>query len=83
MPPLLILYGHSYCHLCTEMQVTLEAYRERWAFDLRLIDIEGNSALETELGERVPVLKLGSEEICHYFLDEVALANALADANMD
>ena len=82
MPPLLTLYGHSYCHLCTEMQAALGACRERWAFDLRLVDIEGNSTLETEFGERVPVLKLGSKEICHYFLDEVALADVLADAPM-
>lgn len=71
------LYGHSYCHLCDEMRSALEPWRERLGFTLEVVDIEGNAELEARFGERVPVLLHGQREICHYFLDEAALARCL------
>ncbi len=41
------------------------------AFDvaLELVDVDSSEALEAEYGERVPVLRHGERELCHYFAD--------------
>jgi hypothetical protein len=43
------------------------------------IDIDGNADLITRYGTLIPVLCLGEREICHYFLNPVALTSALTD----
>ena len=74
---LLRLFGNCYCHLCDELRHALEPWRQRYGFEVVFVDIEGDAALERRFGERIPVLMLGDREICHYFLDETALAAAL------
>ncbi|GAB4361454.1 MAG: glutaredoxin family protein [Gammaproteobacteria bacterium] len=69
----LVLYGHSYCHLCEEMHKALLPWQQRLGFQLEIVDITGQPELEEAYGERVPVLMCGDEEICHYFLDESAM----------
>jgi len=69
----LTLYGHSYCHLCGEMQVALASWQQRLGFRLKIVDIHDDETLEQRFGERVPVLMEGDEEICHYVLDPQAL----------
>ena len=61
------------------MITALENFRGRFslAFEMEVIDIDQHSALEEEWGDKVPVLMEGAAEICHYFLDEVALAEHL------
>ncbi len=61
------------CHLCDDMLVALEAVKTRWSFELDVIDIGGDKALEASYGTRVPVLQGEHAEICYYFLDEEAL----------
>ena len=70
----LTVYVRSYCHLCEDMLTALAALRSQWQFELDVIDIEGEPLLEQQYGVRIPVLKAGEEEICHYFLDQSALA---------
>jgi hypothetical protein len=53
----------------------LAASRQQWQFELEVVDILGRPELEIRYGSRVPVLcAAGDEEICHYFLDDTALA---------
>ncbi|WP_028455691.1 glutaredoxin family protein [Chitinilyticum litopenaei] len=74
--PILQLYGHAYCSLCTLMREQLAS----WPVELRWIDIEGNEPLEARFGELVPVLcGADGREICHYHLDSAALDAYLAD----
>jgi hypothetical protein len=45
------------------------------AFELELIDIDGNEALVSRYGHKVPVLADSEDyEICHFFLDRQALS---------
>ncbi len=67
------LFGNGYCHLCDEMRRALAAWQERYGFELEFVDIEGDPELEGRFGERIPVLMLDGQEVCHYFLDENAL----------
>jgi len=69
----LVLYGRVYCHLCSDMELALQPLQAEFGFDLECVDVDSDPALEDRLGELVPVLMLGSEELCHYHLDESAV----------
>jgi len=73
------VYGRRYCHLCDDMMAALRALQGQLAFEIELLDVDADPALEARLGERVPVLvDAQGAEICHYWLDEDALRKRLA-----
>jgi len=74
----LILYSRRDCHLCAQMHRELLAFASTTAFTLALVDIDGDADLVARYGHKVPVLVGGAEEICHYFLDELQLAEYLS-----
>ena len=59
------------------MLMALETLKSSNPFELDITDIDGDEALESRYGTRVPVLvgerKAEQTEICYYFLDEEAL----------
>jgi len=73
----LSLIIRSYCHLCDEMRVAVQAALQDSALEgtahLSEIDLDEHPALEERYSEWVPVLLLGSAEsgmeICHYHFD--------------
>ena len=71
--PRLRLYGRDYCHLCHDMLAALEALRGEPGiafFDIEVVDVDADPALEAKYDELVPVLVDGEgRELCHYFLD--------------
>lgn len=76
--PVLTLYSRLYCHLCEDMLQALRGLQPVLDFELEVVDIDADPALARRYGELVPVLNLGDDEICHYFLDENALRACLA-----
>lgn len=72
----LTVLSRSYCHLCDDMIAALEAFqgRNQVEFNVEVIDVDADAALESKYGDKVPVLLHGESEICHYFLDETKLA---------
>ena len=66
----LTLVSRSYCHLCHDMEVALAPLAVEFAAKVRVVDVDGDPALEAKYDELVPVLLHGQREICHYFLDE-------------
>ncbi len=77
--PELIVYGRGYCHLCDDMIAALRRMQDRFSFDLSIIDVDSDAALETQFGEKVPVLMCGDRELCHYFLDEPVVTAFLSE----
>ena len=73
----LTLYWRNGCHLCEEMGRELTLRREALGVELEAVEISADPELEARYGHKVPVLCEGDEEICHYFLDEEALARHL------
>ncbi len=67
--PILTVYSRTYCHLCDEMIEALRALPRAAAFDLEIVDIDRDAALEALYGELVPVLSAAGSELCHYRLD--------------
>jgi hypothetical protein len=74
------LYSRSYCHLCDDMLHALRALQppDR-PFEVDVIDVDAEPALVERFDELVPVLygRLDEPELCHYFLDPVAVEKYL------
>jgi hypothetical protein len=75
------LYSRSYCHLCEDMLVALQAFmaRQGQAYTVNVVDVDADPALVARFDELVPVLvaEPAGIELCHYFLDEAALRRHL------
>mgnify|MGYP001035848191 CR=1 FL=1 len=65
------------CHLCDDMRATLGELLHGRAVRVTELDVDADPVLLARYNEWVPVLKLGEHEICHYFIDAVALEQAL------
>jgi thiol-disulfide isomerase/thioredoxin len=79
--PHFTLYSRSYCHLCDDMLVALEALQSATVrFTVSVIDVDADEALVARFDELVPVLfgRLDQPELCHYFFDEAAARRFLA-----
>lgn len=67
--PILTLYRRAECELCDEARLVLQALlEERAAAGMRLAavrerDVADDPGLEERYGARVPVLRLGDEEL--------------------
>jgi thioredoxin reductase (NADPH) len=75
--PVLTLYSRTWCHLCDDMRSGLQALQSGLAFELTVIDVDSDPALEHRFGEWVPVLMHGDRELCHYHLDSAAVTDYL------
>lgn len=65
----LLLLSRSYCHLCDDM---LEALRLA-GIAPRVVDVDADDALVALWDEKVPVLLLNGQELCHYHLSAQAV----------
>jgi Glutaredoxin-like domain (DUF836) len=81
--PLLTVYARTYCHLCDDMIAALPSLQGRFVFEISVVDVDSDAALEARYGEFVPVLLAnageGGRELCHYYLDEPAVTAFLAE----
>ena len=74
----LVLITRSYCHLCHDMEAVVRPLAAAFDVALELLDVDSSEQLEALYGERVPVLRHGDRELCHYFVDADALRAYLA-----
>ncbi|KUM03471.1 glutaredoxin family protein [Chromobacterium subtsugae] len=75
----LTLYFREYCSLCHQMLAELAPWRQRYGFELEVLDVDADPALEARFNELVPVLMDGEAEICHWHLDAARLAAHLGE----
>lgn len=73
----LTLYSRNWCHLCDDMLAGLQVLQTRQPFELSVVDVDSQLALERRFGEWVPVLMHGERELCHYHLDTAAVTDYL------
>ena len=74
----LTLLVRAYCHLCDEMRAALSPLAAANGIAVDEIDVDSDSRLEAQWGDKVPVLLAGRVELCHYRLDGAALTAHLA-----
>jgi glutaredoxin len=68
-----VVYTASGCHLCERaLEVVREAQAEL-GFELQLVDIEGEPALEARYREHLPVVEIDGEHAFTYFVEPNAL----------
>ncbi|MFT4034734.1 MAG: glutaredoxin family protein [Patulibacter sp.] len=72
------VYGRPGCHLCDEALVALAPIVAQRGAMVEQIDIEQDEALLRAHLERIPVILVDGVEICHFFVDEPALRDALS-----
>ena len=65
----LTVYSRAYCHLCHDMIEALEPLARELGFEVSVVDVDADPALEARYGELVPVLAHGAREIARYRLD--------------
>lgn len=73
----LTLYIRRGCHLCEDMEQHLLRLQASLNLSWNTLDIDANKELSQLYNHSVPVLTGSEQEICHYFLDEVALRRYL------
>jgi hypothetical protein len=78
MPAQLSLYTRHGCHLCEDMEQAVSELATELNFLIEIIPIDNNTELEQGYGHRVPVLMVGDNVICEYFLDKSALIQAVS-----
>ena len=80
---ILTVYSRTYCHLCDDMIAALRNLQGRFQFEIQVVDVDSDGALEQRFGEWVPVLMAGEgkdqRELCHYFLDAPAVTAFLQE----
>lgn len=55
-PPEIVLLTRVGCHLCEEAKQLLGQLQGRYAFTLRLVDVDGDATLVQSYGDKVPVI---------------------------
>lgn len=73
----MVLYSRPGCHLCDETREVIVAVRERVAFDLEEIDIDGSDELTREYGIRIPVVAVNGVEMWDYRVDRAEFEAAV------
>jgi hypothetical protein len=76
----LVLYIATGCHLCPPAQACVEevvADLPAGTVSLRVVDIDGDIALERRYREAIPVLELDGRELQRYVFDAPALRRAM------
>ena len=64
------IYSRPGCHLCDDAKEVVERVRRRFAFSLRVIDIETDPELEKAYGEQIPVVFINGNKAFKYHIDE-------------
>ena len=73
-PPVLTVLSRAECPLCEEFLAALTAWGAgRAPFELRVVDISEDPALEARYTWRIPVLLAGTRELCAGHFDPLAL----------
>lgn len=72
------LYGRPGCHLCDDAASELQPLLAETGATLVTVNIEEDDALHRAHLERIPVILVDGVEICHFFVDEPAVRDALS-----
>jgi len=64
------IYSRPGCHLCDDAKEVIERVRRRYAFSLRIINIESDPELEKAYGEEIPVVCINGNKAFKYHVDE-------------
>jgi glutaredoxin len=74
------LYGKKGCHLCDVAKAVIERVRGEVPFELEVIDIDQDPALQRRYAWDIPVVLVAGEPFAIHRVDEAAFRRRLAEA---
>ena len=77
-PHQLVVYGGQSCCLCDDARAQLEPLCAELGLDLRVVDIDGDPALEAAHRTEIPVGFLAGRKVFKYRVDEGLLRRRVA-----
>jgi len=75
--PKVVVYHAAGCHLCEAAIEVVTAAQDELGFELELVAVDGDPALEAAYRERLPVVELDGEPAFTYFVQPDALREAV------
>lgn len=75
------VYVRHGCHLCEDLLQQMSSLQQDYSFAYTPVDVDIDPTLRKHYGHLVPVVTLGDQQICHYFLDQAALLQAVDSIN--
>ena len=75
------VYVRHGCHLCEDLLQQMSYLQQQYSFAYTPVDVDTELTLRASYGHLVPVVTLGEKQICHYFLDQAALLQAVDSIN--
>jgi glutaredoxin len=76
--PRVVVYHAVGCHLCDRAIDVVRDAQDELGFELALIDIGGDAALESRYRERLPVVEIDGRDAFTYVVSPEALRDLLA-----
>ena len=67
------VYSRPGCHLCDEAKDVIDRVHNRFAFDMNVVNIATDPALEAAYGEEIPVVFINGNKAFKYKVDEAEL----------
>jgi glutaredoxin len=83
MKPSVIIYSRNGCHLCETAELIARKVLLEIDFDLKIVDISGDAALEKAYGEEVPVTLINGEPHDFLTLNQRRFERALNEFNQN
>ena len=77
-PERMVIVTRVGCHLCEQAQATVTRVAADLGVACREVDVDADSALAGEFGDRVPVVLVDGTEHTYWNVDESRLRRALA-----
>jgi len=67
------IYSRPGCHLCDEAKEVIDRVGRRVPFNLSVINIDNDPALEKLYGEQIPIVFINGSKAFKFHVDEVEL----------
>ena len=78
-----VVYHAQGCHLCERALEQVEVLHQELGFELELVDITGDDALEAEYREWLPVVAIDGRRRFTYFVQPEPFRRAVAQATAE
>jgi glutaredoxin len=75
--PIVTMYSRQNCHLCELAKEVVESARNNADFEFQVIYIDGNTELEKEYGEEVPVTMINGKRHDFFRVDRARFIEAV------
>ena len=64
------MYSRPGCHLCDEAKAVIDRVRRKYGFELSVVNVESDPALEASYGTEIPVVVINGNKAFKYRVGE-------------